>query len=41
LPLAEARLITPPSTMRALQAGYRATLHESVASSVPRQNKDM
>jgi hypothetical protein len=41
LPLADARLITPPSTMRALQAGYRATLHESVASSVPQQKKDM
>ncbi|WP_438274963.1 hypothetical protein [Nitrobacter sp.] len=39
LPLADARLITPPSTVRALQAGYRATLHDSVASSVPQQNK--
>jgi hypothetical protein len=39
--LADARLITPPSTVRALQAGYRATLHERVASSVPPQNKDM
>ena len=41
LPLADARLITPPSTVRALQAGYCATLHESMASSVPPQNKDM
>jgi hypothetical protein len=30
LPLADPRLITPPSTMRALQAGYRVKLHESV-----------
>jgi hypothetical protein len=30
LPLAGPRLITPPSTMRALQAGYRVKLHESV-----------
>ncbi len=28
LPLADPRLITPPSTMRALQAGYRVKLHE-------------
>jgi hypothetical protein len=30
LPLADPRLIKPPSTMRALQAGYRVKLHESV-----------
>ncbi len=40
LPLADARLITPPSTMCALQAGYRATLHESAACLVPRQSKE-
>ena len=39
LSLADARLITPPSTVRALQAGYLATLHESAASLVPRQSK--
>lgn len=32
LPLADPRLITPPSTMRALQAGYRVALHESATS---------
>ena len=32
LPLAGVRLITPPSTVRALQAGYRVTLHESATS---------
>jgi hypothetical protein len=35
LPLADARLITPPSTVRALQAGYRAAMHGSATSSVP------
>lgn len=40
LPLADARLITPPSTVRALQAGYRATLHESAACLVPQQSKE-
>jgi hypothetical protein len=28
-PLADAKLITPPSTVRALAAGYRPVLHES------------
>lgn len=28
-PLADARLITPPSTVKALQAGYKPVLHES------------
>jgi hypothetical protein len=32
LPLADPWLITPPSTMRALQAGYRVALHESATS---------
>jgi hypothetical protein len=32
LPLAGVRLITPPSTVRALQAGYRVALHESATS---------
>jgi hypothetical protein len=32
---AGARLITPPSTVRALQAGYRAVLHGSATRSIP------
>jgi hypothetical protein len=35
VPPTDARLITPPSTVRALQAGYRAVLHGSATSSVP------
>jgi hypothetical protein len=29
-PLVDAKLITPPSMVRALMAGYRPALHESV-----------
>ncbi|GAB1715704.1 MAG: hypothetical protein NTAFB05_07460 [Nitrobacter sp.] len=35
LPLSAAWLITPPSTVRALQAGYRTLLHASAMSPVP------
>jgi hypothetical protein len=41
LQLANARLITPPSTVRALQAGYRAVLHGSATSSVPQHDNEM
>jgi hypothetical protein len=34
-PLIDAKLITPPSTVRALQAGYRPVLHESAQPSIP------
>jgi hypothetical protein len=35
LALADPRLITPPSTVRALQAGYRIVLHASAMSPIP------
>lgn len=35
LALADVRLITPPSTVRALQAGYRTVLHGSATSLIP------
>jgi hypothetical protein len=35
LPLSDPWLITPPSTVRALQAGYRIVLHASAMSPVP------
>ncbi|MBS0529319.1 MAG: hypothetical protein JSS22_08020 [Proteobacteria bacterium] len=34
-PLADAKLITPPSAVRALAAGYRAVLHESANAGMP------
>lgn len=32
-PLKDARLLTPPSTLRAISAGYRVVLHESAGTS--------
>ena len=41
LALADARLITPPSTVRALQAGYRIVLHASAMSPISQDRHEM
>jgi hypothetical protein len=41
LPLADAQLITPPSTVRALQAGYRIVPHASATSPIPYGRREM